>query len=34
MRVATVESTTIATVGYDETLKQLQLEFCSRAVYL
>jgi hypothetical protein len=34
MRAATVESTTLATVGYDESLKQLQLEFCSRAVYL
>jgi hypothetical protein len=33
MRVATVESTTLATVGYDENLRQLQLEFCSR-VYL
>jgi hypothetical protein len=34
MRVVTVESTTLATVGYDENLKRLQLEFCSRAVYL
>ena len=34
MRVATVESTTLATVGYDENLKRLQLEFCSRTVYL
>lgn len=34
MRVATVESTTLATVDYDEKLKRLQLEFCSRAVYL
>jgi hypothetical protein len=34
MRVAIVESTTLATVGYDENLKRLQLEFCSRAVYL
>ena len=34
MRVGTVESTTLATVGYDENLKLLQLEFCSRAVYL
>jgi hypothetical protein len=34
MRVATVESTTLATVGYDEDLKCLHLEFCSRAVYL
>ena len=34
MRVATVESTTLATVGYDEAQELLQLEFCSRAVYL
>jgi hypothetical protein len=34
MRVATVESTTLATVAYDETRKLLQLEFCSRAIYL
>jgi hypothetical protein len=34
MRVASVESTTLAAVGYDENLKRLQLEFCSRAVYL
>jgi hypothetical protein len=34
MRVTTVESTTLATVGYDENLKWLQLEFCCRAVYL
>jgi KTSC domain len=34
MRVVTVESTTLATVGYDETRKLLQLEFCSRAVYV
>jgi len=34
MRVATVESTTLATVAYDETRKLLQLEFCSRVVYL
>ena len=34
MRVVTVESTTLATVGYDENLERLQLEFCSRAVYL
>lgn len=33
MHVATVESTTLATVGYDEDLEHLQLEFCSRAVY-
>ena len=34
MRVAIVESTTLATVGYDESINRLQLEFCSRAVYL
>ncbi len=34
MRVATVDSTTLATVGYDDELKRLQLEFCSRTVYL
>lgn len=34
MRVATVESTTLATVAYDEVRELLQLEFCSRAVYV
>jgi hypothetical protein len=34
MHVATVESTTLATVAYDEARELLQLEFCSRAVYL
>ena len=34
MRVATVESSTLATVAYDEARKLLQLEFCSRAVYI
>ena len=34
MRVATVESTTLAAVAYDEARELLQLEFCSRAVYL
>ena len=34
MRVATVESTTLATVGYDEAQELLQLELGSRAVYL
>ena len=33
MRVAAVESSTLATVGYDEVRQLLQLEFCSRAVY-
>ena len=34
MHVATVESTTLATVAYDEDHQLLQLEFCSRAIYL
>ena len=34
MRITTVESTTLATVAYDEARKLLQLEFRSRAVYL
>jgi KTSC domain len=34
VRVATVDSTTLATVAYDEAQELLQLEFCSRAVYL
>jgi len=34
MRVATVDSTTLATVAYDEAQELPQLEFCSRAVYL
>ncbi len=33
MRVATVESSTLATVAYDEDRELLQLGFCSRAVY-
>lgn len=33
MRVATVESSTLATVAYDEARGLLQLEFCSHAVY-
>jgi hypothetical protein len=33
MQVATVESSTLATVAYDEAQELLQLEFCSRAVY-
>ena len=33
MRVTTVESTTLATVGYDEGPGLLQLEFRSRAIY-
>jgi hypothetical protein len=31
--VVAVESSTIASVGYDLTLGLLQLEFCSRAIY-
>jgi KTSC domain-containing protein len=34
MRIATVQSATLATVGYDEAEELLQLEFGSRAVYL
>lgn len=34
MRIATVESATLSTVGYDEAQELLQLEFGSRAVYL
>ena len=33
MRVTTVESTTLATVAYDEARGLLQLEFRSRAIY-
>ena len=33
MNVTAVESTTLATVAYDETLGLLQLEFRSRAIY-
>ena len=33
MRIA-VESTTLATIAYDEARELLQLEFCSGAVYL
>ena len=33
MRVAPVESTTLATVAYDEARELLQLEFCNRAIY-
>ena len=34
MRIATVESATLAMVGYDEAQELLQLEFGSGAVYL
>jgi hypothetical protein len=33
MHMTPVLSTTLATVGYDETRKVLQLEFRSRAIY-
>ena len=33
MRVA-IESTTLASVAYDETRKLLRLEFCSQAAYV
>jgi hypothetical protein len=33
MRVGTAESSTLATVAYDEALQLLQLGFCSGAVY-
>jgi len=33
MRVASVGSTTLLTVSYDEARARLPLEFCSRAVY-
>jgi hypothetical protein len=34
LRVTTVESTSLATVSYEEAQKLLQLEFCNRVVYL
>ena len=34
MRIATVESATLATVGYDEAQELLQLEFGSGVVHL
>ena len=34
MRVTALESTTLVTVSYDDARELLQLEFCSRAVYL
>ena len=33
MRVTTVESTALATVGYDEARERLQVEFCDQAIY-
>jgi len=34
MLIATVESTTLATIAYDEASEVLQLEFCNGAAYL
>ena len=34
MYVTTVESTTLATIVYDELRELLRLEFCSQAIYL
>jgi hypothetical protein len=34
MDITVVESTTFATVGYDEFRKMLRLEFCSHEIYL
>jgi hypothetical protein len=33
MQAITVESTALATVGYDEARELLQVEFCGRAIY-
>lgn len=33
MRITVVESTVLATVGYEEACQRLQLEFRSRAIY-
>ncbi len=33
MNITAVESTTLATVGYDDSLRMLQLEFRNRAIY-
>lgn len=33
MRVATVESTALTTIGYDEARELLQVEFRGRAIY-
>lgn len=33
MNITSVESTTLAAIGYDENLKLLRLEFRSQAVY-
>lgn len=34
MLIANVESTTLATVAYDQGSEVLQLEFCNKAAYL
>jgi hypothetical protein len=34
MHVTAVESTTLATIVYDELRELLRLEFCSQAIYL
>jgi hypothetical protein len=33
VHVTTVESTALATIGYDEARELLQVEFCGRAIY-
>jgi hypothetical protein len=33
MQAITVESTVLATVGYDEARELMQVEFCGRAIY-
>ena len=33
MRVTAVESTALATIGYDVARELLQIEFCGRAIY-
>jgi hypothetical protein len=33
MRINALESTTLATIAYDEALELLQLEFRSQAIY-
>jgi hypothetical protein len=34
MNVTAVDSTTLATIAYDEQQELLRLEFCSQAIYL
>jgi hypothetical protein len=33
MRVTAVDSTALASIGYDEARELLQLEFCARVIY-